>query len=145
MLFANNLKPLLSKEKFLKNILKIKVGDELNIDEVIRKLVECGYERNHTTYKIGDFSVRGEVLDIFPSCFSDPIRINLAFDEVESIRYFDLETQLTKKGNIKSVEIYPMYEVCGDINLDDLEQKILSISKTQEIQEDFSVIIKKIF
>ena len=136
------LKPLLSKERFLNNILKIKVGDELNIDNVVRKLVECGYERNHTTYKIGDFSVRGEVLDIFPSCFSDPIRINLAFDEVESIRYFDLETQLTKKGNIKNVEIYPMYEVCGDIDLDALEQKILSISKTQEIQDDFSVIIE---
>ena len=136
------LKPILSKERFTSNIEKIKVGDELNIDKLVKKLISCGYERTHTTYKIGDFSIRGEVLDIYPSCYSDPIRINYAFDEVESIRYFDIETQLARKDKLNEVDIYPMYEICGDINLDELRDDILKISNTKELKEDFEMIFE---
>ena len=135
------LRPLLSFDKFINNIMKIKVGDELDIDEIIKMLVYLGYERTHTTYKIGDFSVRGEVLDIFPSCFSDPIRINLAFDEVESIKFFDIETQLTRKEKVNNIDIYPMYEVLCDSSLEEFEEKIIKITKSQKIEEDIESII----
>ena len=62
------LRPLIPLEKFKKNIQKMNIGDDINIDDVIRKLVLCGYERTHTTYKVGDFSVRGEVLDPYRRC-----------------------------------------------------------------------------
>ena len=136
------LRPLIPLEKFKKNIQKMNIGDDINIDDVIRKLVLCGYERTHTTYKVGDFSVRGEVLDIFPSCYSNPIRINFAFDCIESIKYFDLETQLTKKEKINSVDIYPMYETITEISLDEIENIIKNINSSQEIREDIASIIE---
>ena len=134
------LKPRLPLDKFRSFIQTIKTGDTIDINSIVEKLVKCGYERNHTTYKVGNFSVRGEVLDIFPSCFSDPIRINFAFDEVETIRFFDVETQLTKKEKIDSVDIYPMFEIIYDGNLDELEEKILKNGHSKEISDDFVVI-----
>ena len=135
------LRPILSYQKFIKNIQTIRVGDEFNIDEIIKKLVQCGYERNHTTYKIGDFSVRGEVLDIYPSCFCNPIRINFAFDEVETIRFFDVETQITNKNSLKEVEIYPMYEIISDIDLEELSEKLMTIDINRDIENDIQSII----
>lgn len=131
------LKPLLSFKKFTSFIQTIKVGETFNIDEVVEKLVKCGYERNHTTYKVGDFSVRGEVLDIYPSCFSQPIRVNFAFDEVETIRFFDVATQLTTKTKVDYVDIYPMYEILYDGKLDELESIILKKGESKEIINDF--------
>ena len=136
------LRPLLPLDVFKKSIQKMNVGDDIDIDLVVRKLVLCGYERTHTTYKVGDFSVRGEVLDIFPSCYSNPIRINFAFDTIESIKYFDLETQLTRKEKINSIDIYPMYETISDKSLDEIENIIKDINNSQEIREDITSIIE---
>ena len=136
------LRPLLSFNNFNKLIKTLKEGDTLDINEIVKYLTKCGYERTHTTYKIGDYSVRGEVLDIFPSCYNDPIRINLAFDEIESIRYFDIDTQLTRKDKLKEINLYPMYEVISDVNLDELENKITKLTKNQAIREDIASIIE---
>lgn len=136
------LRPLLPFDKFKANIMKLETSKEIDINKVIAKLVKCGYERTHTTYKIGDFSVRGEVLDIFPSCYSDPIRINFAFDEIESIRFFDIDTQLTRKESLHDAVIYPMYEIISDISLEEVEKKISKVTKSQAIIEDFASIIE---
>lgn len=131
------LKPMVSYERMLSHTLKLRVGDEINTNDLVKKLVENGYDRTHITYQIGEFSVRGEVIDIFPSCHDKPIRINIAFDEIESIKVFDLETQLTKNVKLDEIIIYPINEIVLDKPLDELEESLLKIDNNSLITNDF--------
>lgn len=70
------------------------------------KLVEMGYESNGLVEKPGDFSIRGDIVDIFPLTEEAPIRIELWDENVDSIRSFDVESQRSIE-NLDSIEIYP--------------------------------------
>ncbi len=131
------LKPVMSLERIKDNCILIKKGNEIDIQSLVKKLIELGYERVHTTYNLGEFSVRGEVLDIFPSCFDKPIRINFAFDEIENIRYFDLASQLTEKETMDIITIYPINEIIVSQGLDKLKEQLLNIDCKQFIEKDF--------
>lgn len=119
------LKPVLSYKEFEKGVINLKVSDEININEIINKLVKIGYKRVATTYEVGEFSVRGEVIDIYSSCLDKPIRINFAFDEIESIKYFDVNTQLTVE-KIDSIQLFPMNELIVWEEFASLENRILN-------------------
>jgi transcription-repair coupling factor (superfamily II helicase) len=69
------------------------VGDELNCDTLLDWLLERGFERVTAVELPGEFCVHGGILDIFPPTESDPVRIELFGDEIESIRNFDVESQ----------------------------------------------------
>ncbi|HJT87388.1 MAG TPA: transcription-repair coupling factor, partial [Bryobacteraceae bacterium] len=73
--------------------LKLRVGDELPIEEVVAHLLSIGYERREPVEMMGEFSVRGGILDVFPPESPKPVRIDLFGDLVESIRRFDVESQ----------------------------------------------------
>ncbi|MBW8059486.1 MAG: excinuclease ABC subunit UvrB [Solirubrobacterales bacterium] len=66
-----------------------KVGEEIDRDEVLRKLVKMQYQRNDVTLGRGAFRVRGEVLEIMPSYAESAYRISLFGDEIEGIQHFD--------------------------------------------------------
>jgi len=66
-----------------------KVGEEIDRDEVLRKLVKMQYQRNDSTLARGTFRVRGEVLEIMPSYAESAYRIALFGDEIEGIQHFD--------------------------------------------------------
>ena len=66
-----------------------KVGEEIDRDEVLRKLVKMQYQRNDTVLGRGAFRVRGEVLEIMPSYAESAYRIALFGDEIEGIQHFD--------------------------------------------------------
>jgi excinuclease ABC subunit B len=66
-----------------------KVGDEIDRDEVLRKLVKIQYQRNDAALGRGTFRVRGEVLEIMPSYAESAYRIALFGDEIEAIHHFD--------------------------------------------------------
>jgi len=66
-----------------------KVGEEINRDEVLRKLVKIQYQRNDSVLGRGTFRVRGEVLEIMPSYAESAYRISLFGDEIEGIQHFD--------------------------------------------------------
>jgi len=69
-----------------------KVGESIDRDAVLRKLVRLQYERNDNTLTRGSFRVRGEVLEIMPSWAETAYRISLFGDEIESIHHFDVLT-----------------------------------------------------
>ena len=127
------LKPVMSFEKIKKYNIEIKLKEEMDINELVKKLIIMGYVRVHTTYNVGEFSVRGEVLDIYPSCSDKPIRINFGFDEVETIKYFDLETQLTLNEKIEKINIMPINEYIIEKDISIFRNKILSIDKSKFI------------
>ncbi len=129
------LRPIVSIDRFRNNVINIKKNKTIDLNKFINLLVKNGYERVHTTYHLGEFSVRGEVIDIFPSCYQEPVRINFDFDSVESIRTFDLETQLTN-GKVDEINIYPMNEFIFENRISEFEEKILNIESTHFIENE---------
>jgi transcription-repair coupling factor (superfamily II helicase) len=73
--------------------LKLKVGDDLPLDEVILHLQSIGYEKREPVEMVGEYSLRGGILDVFSPESTKPVRIDLFGDQVESMRRFDVESQ----------------------------------------------------
>lgn len=83
--------------------LSLSVGDDIDTDTLLNKLVNMGYRRESVVSHIGEFSLRGGIIDIYP-LIGKPVRIELFDTEIDSIRDFDVETQRSE-GNIDSVNI----------------------------------------
>lgn len=107
------LKPLISKDIFSNYIINLSVGKEINRNKFIQNLIFNGYIKTPMTSSTGDFSVRGEVIDIFPVFSEKPIRINFFDEEIEKLRYFDSLTQISN-NDIKYIDIYPLNELVYD-------------------------------
>jgi transcription-repair coupling factor (superfamily II helicase) len=73
--------------------LKLRIGDELPLDDVVAHLESIGYERREPVEMVGEYSVRGGILDVFSPEAAKPVRIDLFGDLVESIRRFEVESQ----------------------------------------------------
>lgn len=95
--------------------IKLNLGEITNHAELLKKLVELGYERCDQVETRGHFAVRGDIVDIFAVNYHDPIRIEFFGDEVDSIRTFSVDTQRSI-DNIKSCSILPL-----KVNIDDCE------------------------
>lgn len=83
------------KHLFYSKKIKLKVGTEYNINKLISDLYNIGYEKSITVNKTGELATRGFVVDIFPVSDTNPIRIEFWGDEIDSIRDFNIDTQLT--------------------------------------------------
>lgn len=91
--------------------LKIKVGEELNIKDVTTRLIKMGYSRVELVSSAGEFSVRGDVLDIFP-LLGEPTRIITDFDVVESIKYYNAVTMLSNKSLTElTIPVFRFYTI----------------------------------
>jgi transcription-repair coupling factor (superfamily II helicase) len=87
----------------------IRKATDIDREETMRKLLAAGYLRAPLVTDAGTFSVRGGVIDLFPSLSAYPVRIDLYGDTVESIRSFDPDTQRTLR-DIDEVWIHPVRE-----------------------------------
>ena len=95
----------------LKNqIMTVKMGQELDLNQWKERLTRMGYERTGQVDGMGQFSIRGGIVDIFPLTEEQPIRIELWDTEVDSIRTFDLESQRSIE-QLEETEIYPASEL----------------------------------
>ena len=79
-----------------KQTLKIVKGEQIDLLFVVDFLKTLGFKRSDFVYEAGQFSIRGSILDVFSYSFEEPYRIDFFGDEIESIRSFDIETQLSK-------------------------------------------------
>ena len=100
-------KPVISPDKFNDSEIKIGINSTLNRDEFINKLINFGYQRCSEVDRIGDFSVRGEIIDIFSVSSTSPVRIEFFDETVESIRHFDIESKRSST-KIDNVSILPL-------------------------------------
>ncbi|HCO74859.1 MAG TPA: transcription-repair coupling factor [Clostridium sp.] len=106
-------------ELFKKFSFEISLESTIDIRELSEKLVQCGYERCSVVENIGQFSVRGGIIDVYPPISSMPFRIELFDDEVDSIRTFNKDNQRSI-DKVDKVEIFPAKEIIlteGVINL----------------------------
>lgn len=95
-------------EFFEKNKIVIKKGDSLDLGKLAADFVRLGYKRSTMVSDIGEFSIRGDIIDIY-SLDKHALRIELWGDEVVDLRYFNNETQKSIE-KIDSAEILPMYK-----------------------------------
>lgn len=110
-------------ENFYKNNSTIlKVGDEVDTKILAQKFVDFGYKHSTMVSDIGEFSIRGDIVDFY-SLDKHPVRIELWGDEIVDIRYFNNETQKSIE-KLKSTEILPMYKFTLSDVSDDLWQKL---------------------
>ncbi|RYZ79660.1 MAG: transcription-repair coupling factor, partial [Proteobacteria bacterium] len=91
------------------NIIYLKVNDVINVDELIAKLVSYGFERSDFVYEPGQFAIRGGIFDIYSFGNEKPYRIELFGNDIDSIRIFDPETQLSER-KLMQVSIIPNVE-----------------------------------
>ena len=98
-----------TRKELERNTLKISVGNDLSIDFVNEVLFEYRFKRVDFVTEPGEFSVRGGIVDVFSFSNDNPYRIEFFGNEVESIRTFDVETQLSTE-QIKKINIIPNVE-----------------------------------
>ncbi len=97
-----------TKKFYDENSVTLKVGDEIDLKKLIQQFVDLGYKRSTMVSDIGEFSVRGDIIDFF-SLDKNAVRIELWGDEIVDIRYFNNENQKSIE-KIKSAKIMPMYK-----------------------------------
>ena len=90
-------------------ILTVREGESINVEQWKRHLVTLGYERMAQVDGMGQFSIRGGIIDVFPLTEELPFRIELWDDEVDSIRTFDLESQRSVE-QVDHAVLYPASE-----------------------------------
>jgi transcription-repair coupling factor (superfamily II helicase) len=98
-----------TKKELDKNTLKVTVGESLSLDFVNELLFEYKFKRVDFVTEPGDFSVRGGIVDVFSFSNDEPYRIEFFGDEIDSIRSFDVETQLSKE-KLTKIFIIPNVE-----------------------------------
>lgn len=104
------LNPLSPKETWLSYQRELKEGQVVDLEKLTEYLLEVGYERVSKVEAIGQFSIRGGIIDIFPPNGTMPYRIELWDDEVDSIRTFNASTQRSIE-KVKQVLIIPNQEI----------------------------------
>ncbi len=98
-----------TKKELEKNTLKIAVGENVSLDFINEVLFEYKFNRVDFVTEAGEFSVRGGIIDVFSYSHNEPYRIEFFGDEVDSIRTFDVETQLSNE-KLTKVSIMPNVE-----------------------------------
>jgi transcription-repair coupling factor (superfamily II helicase) len=95
------------------NIIALKSGDTLDLNGLMGKLVDKGFERTDFVYEPGQFALRGGILDIYSFGNEKPYRVELFGNDIDSIRIFDPETQLSER-KLLQVNIIPNVENRSD-------------------------------
>ena len=79
------------------NIIQLKTNDTINLESIMELFVMYGFERTDFVYEPGQFALRGGILDIYSFGNEKPYRVELFGNDVDSIRIFDPETQLSER------------------------------------------------
>ena len=111
-----------TKETWRESIIKIKKNSEYKREELLDKLNTLGYTKDSIVTKTGEYSNRGYILDIFPYESDLPVRIEFFDDEIESIRYFNSDTQLSL-NDIDDVSIMPFTEFINTKKMQDIPSR----------------------
>src|SRR5574344_1866155 len=131
-------------EEYMKKMLTLSVGDNIDRNVVMEKLIEMMYERNNIDFKRGTFRVNGDILEVIPSnVHSKGIRVEFWGNEIEKISEFDSLTGVVYK-NMKNVSIFPAsHFVTSDeklkksiVNIEqELEQRLKQFQKDNKLLE----------
>lgn len=97
----------LGRSEFVRLSLNIKIGEQLAREKLLTKLVQLGYERTEEVERIGQFSARGGIVDIYAINATHPLRLEFFDDEIDSLREFDIVTKRSLR-NVSNASILPL-------------------------------------
>jgi len=97
-------------DSFKEKLIALKVSQDINFSELVRKIFQLGYERVDRVEAAGEYSVRGGIIDIYSLSYELPYRIEFWGDSIDTIRVFDPVTQLSQR-QIGSIDIFPADEI----------------------------------
>lgn len=126
-----------SPNAFKDSIVKISVGEEYDQHAFIHQLKENGYRKVTQVQTQGEFSLRGDILDIFEMSQLEPCRIEFFGDEIDGIRSFEVETQLSKENKIE-LTIFP----ASDMLLREKDYQRGQSALEKQISKTLSPILK---
>ena len=90
-------------------VVEIKTGGAFDRDVFLKKALSLGYSKVDSVFKAGDISTRGDIVDIFPIYEKDPVRISFGYNNIESISFFNIESQRTNQV----VQSYKFWDIFG--------------------------------
>ena len=128
-------------ELFEENVISFEVGQKIDVKEVIKRLSSQSFARVNKIDGSLQYALRGDILDIFPINMDNPIRIDMFDDEIESIRIFDINDQLSKE-EINKVKIYPASDLIKEEGFSDEISTIL-IEEVKKCKEYLSFDLYK--
>ena len=111
-----------TKELWNKSIITLKKNEDINKEELYKKLISIGYEPDSLVNKTGEVASRGYIIDLYPINTDYPIRIEFWGDTIDSIRYFDIDSQKSIK-ELDEIQITPYSEFINEKNIEDIEEK----------------------
>lgn len=114
-----------NKEELIKYCFDIDLNTTIEPSELAKKLVTLGYTKTAVVTNRGEFSIRGDIFDIFP-IIGEPTRIEFIGDEIESIRTYSITTQRSQE-DISKINITPRYYIV-DPDMNELTNKITQLS-----------------
>jgi transcription-repair coupling factor (superfamily II helicase) len=120
--------PTISGDDLRKLAFEIKKGDSVESDYLVSRLVKMGFVRRPMVEQLGDFALRGGIIDIFPATAPEPVRLELFGDEVDSLRSFSVLTQRSL-SSIESTVILPLREILVDTGIIETAGEFLSQEK----------------
>ena len=97
-------------KNFKNSILELKIGNEYNIDNIVNLLMRLGYKKESQVLSQGEFSLRGDILDVFDKDADYPYRLEFFGDEIDGIRIFDTETQMSIE-NLERILVKPASDI----------------------------------
>ena len=101
-----------SSRELSSRTLKLEVGGHTEVDTIMDILADLGFERVDYVYEPGQYALRGSIVDVFSYASEYPYRIDFFGDEIDSIRTFEVDTQLSKEKK-QSISIVPELSVSG--------------------------------
>ncbi|MBR1802644.1 MAG: transcription-repair coupling factor [Clostridia bacterium] len=120
---------IISKQKLYQNKIEFKIGNTYHLESIKQALVALGYERQELIENKGQFSIRGDIIDVGLS-EKIGVRIELWGEEVDSIRYFQISSQRSTEM-LQNITIFPAHEFVVE-NLEDVCQKIQQLESDTE-------------
>ncbi|MDA3931723.1 MAG: hypothetical protein PF513_03210, partial [Tenericutes bacterium] len=136
------LKPQFSQTKWKNAMITLHKGETYSLDALKDRLINYGYNHQYTVEKIGDFALRGGILDIFPINSDNPFRLDFFGDELEVIKTFDLDTQRSI-DTVPSFRLTPMTDFFyTDEEYEHLENKIQEKLKVTDLSNESINMVK---
>ena len=127
------LNPLIPPHALELGTLHLRTGEEHSLDQLGTHLADCGFEQVSAIDGVGQFSVRGGILDVYPFGIEHPFRLEFFDDEIESIRHFDVGTQRSQ-STCQEALILPAREVLlTALFREDFQRCIPEVEETEQV------------
>ncbi len=127
-------------EKLKENFFFLKMGDEIDLSFLAEKLIQMGFKRVPIVEELGDFAIRGGIVDIFPHTSEYPIRVEFFGNQIESIRKFSVLSQRSLEKT-DSVLILPQREaIWENLETSDTETNIVGQILNEESSQEWKAV-----